>query len=61
MKEYRTPSVTENGIVRAIPALIAGVSMAKAFAAGAAVAMGASLFKKDIVATCMAGLEPCLD
>ena len=62
MKEYTTPSITGiNGNGRAIPAIIAGLSIAKAFAAGAALAVGASMLKKDFVAVDMPGLEPCLD
>ena len=61
MKEYETPSITGWNTDRAIPALIAGVSVAKAFAAGAALAVGASLFKKDITDAGMLGLEPCID
>lgn len=62
MKEYITPSVTgskDRG--RAIPALIAGISLAKAFAAGAAIALGTSMLKKDITAETIPGLEPCID
>ena len=62
MKKYITPSVSgSTGGGRAIPALIAGVSLAKAFAAGAAIAVGSSLLKKDIVADVMPALEPCLE
>ena len=65
MKEYTTPSITGiNGNGRTIPAItaiIAGLSIAKAFAAGAALAVGSSLLKKDFVAVDMPGLEPCLD
>lgn len=62
MKEYQSPSVISGGEGgRAIPALIAGVSLAKAFAAGAAIALGASLFKKDITDAELPGLEPCID
>ncbi len=61
MKEYQSPSVISGEGGRAIPALIAGVSVAKAFAAGAAIALGASLFKKDITDAGLLGLEPCID
>ncbi len=54
MKEYQSPSVISVGEGgRAIPALIAGVSVAKA--------LGASLFKKDITDAELPGLEPCID
>lgn len=61
MKEYSAPSIIGETSGRAIPALIAGVSVAKAFAAGAAIALGASLFKKDITDAGLLGLEPCID
>mgnify|MGYP006873010500 CR=1 FL=1 len=63
MKKYDAPlvisSVKEGW---AIPALIAGVSIAKAFAAGvAAAAVGSALSGDKIVAPGMLGLDPCID
>ena len=61
MKKYITPSVISNQSGNyAIPALIAGLSIAKAFAAGAAVAVGSSLLKgdKSVSIDTPAGLEP---
>ncbi len=63
MKEYKSPLVTSNvNGSWAIPALIAGVSIAKAFAAGvAAAALGSALKGDKIVDTGLPGLEPCID
>ena len=61
MKEYKSPSVIGNNGGFAIPALIAGISVAKALAAGVAVGLGTSLLKKDINTIKMPGLEPCID
>ena len=61
MKEYITPSVISSNTGNyAIPALIAGLSIAKAFAAGAAVALGASILKgdKSVSIDMPSGLEP---
>lgn len=60
MKEYNTPSVISDNVSRAIPALIAGLSVGKALAAGVAIAIGTSLLKKDIADMNMPGLEPCI-
>ncbi|MBQ7732838.1 MAG: hypothetical protein IJT58_02315 [Synergistaceae bacterium] len=63
MKKYSAPLVTNNmpeGF--AFPAIIAGVSIAKAFAAGvAAAAVGSALSGDKIIAPGLAGLEPCMD
>ena len=63
MKKYNAPLVVSNideGF--AIPALIAGVSIAKAFAAGvAAAAVGSAISGDKIVAPGVIGLEPCID
>ena len=63
MKKYNAPlvisSVNEGW---AIPALIAGVSIAKAFAVGVAAAVvGSALSGDKIVAPGVMGLEPCID
>ena len=60
MKEYNTPTVISDNGGRAIPALIAGLSVGKALAAGVAIAVGTSLLKKDITDIKMPGLEPCI-
>ena len=63
MKKYSAPLVTSSmseGF--AIPALIAGVSIAKAFAAGVgAAALGSALSGDNIVDRGFIGLEPCID
>ena len=61
MKEYNSPSIISDNGGRAIPALIAGLSVGKALAAGVAVAVGTSLLKKDIIDAEVPGLEPCLE
>ena len=63
MKKYSAPLVTisvNEGF--AIPAIIAGISIAKAFAAGvAAAAVGSAISGDKFVEKGLIGLEPCMD